>query len=182
MTYLRSILVFAVVPFFAGCATIPKLVEEAVGFGHDALSGTSELVAGSVEGCFALLNQNVSVPTIPWRHEGKSRQTQTVRKSCVTSQDSSLYETSAKEYLKMAMCAYRNFDYQRAVAVSTDSLKAGRSASDKGNAYVWRGACFYLLNNTGRAKSDFAAAKRYSASMNSKIFPEDMIRFYNKSH
>jgi len=157
-------------------------VEEAVGFGHDALSGTSELVAANVEGCFALFNQNVSVPTIPWKHEGKSRQTQTVGKSPAVSQDAAPYETATKEYFRRAMCAYRDFDYQRAAAVSTDALKAGRSDSDKGNAYALRGACFYLLNNTERARSDFAAAKRYSASMNSKIFPEDMIKFYNKSH
>ena len=80
------------------------------------------------------------------------------------------------------MGAYRSFDYERGVESATDAIKIAKTEAEIGQAHVIRGACFYLLNNLGDARSDFAVAKLSGIeSIDPDIFPGDMVSFFRRS-
>ncbi len=173
-----------------GCATLPieesldDAMKAASNFGQDFLSGYSEFLGAAVEGSFALIGADVDVPTIPWRDTGKEKKTNTPKKikKASPSRKKSEPEILVDEHISRAMSAYRSFHYEQGVRSATDAIKIAKTATEIGQAHVIRGACLYLMNDLSRAKQDFAVARLSGIeSMDSNVFPHDMISFFERS-
>ena len=184
MSYSQLIAIVGIIPFAAGCASFPvdqlanEVVQGTVNFGHDFLSGTSEMVGAFVEAVPAAVNVRVHCPTIPWRQE-------TTRRSSSTSPSPENVQTpltrpSASAWLGSTMQAYQEFDYEKAVSFASNLLQSEDSPPEKGQAYVLRGASLYLLNQIGQARANFDAAKSCGVGwIDPKVYPADMVEFFH---
>ena len=86
--------------------------------------------------------------------------------------------------LNSAMISYQQFEYQDVIKITSHGLSAIATHDNRARLLVLRGAARYLLNDVKQAESDFRAAKQEGAqsiAMDSKIFPQDIIEFFNKS-
>lgn len=84
--------------------------------------------------------------------------------------------------LNSAMRSYQHFEYQAVIKTTSHGLSVAVTHDDRARLLVLRGAAHYLLNDLTQAKSDFTAAKQEGAQlMDSKMFPQDMIEFFNRS-
>ena len=184
MSYSRLMAIIAVMTLGAGCASFPvdrlanEAVQETVNFGHDFLSGTSEMVGAFVEAVPAAGNVSVHCPTIPWRQE-------TTRRNISNNPSSGNVQTplarpSASEWLASAMQAYQAFDYEKTASLASNVLQSEGGPSEKGQAYVLRGSARYLLNDLAQARSDFTAAKQEGVRIDPQVFSQDMIEFFNQ--
>ena len=155
------------------------MAQETMDFGRDALSGTSEFAAAMLEAGASLFNIDVEVPTIPWRGDSATPPADQAELGPVWIGESPSRTKTARECFTEARQAYREFDYHLAVLCATQALYCHPSTNRAGAAYLLRGACQYLLNNTSRAGEDFNRAKSCGVTdMDSRVFPLDMVRFF----
>lgn len=126
------------------------------------LAVSSEMITGPV-GAYAsvILGERVNIPTIPPPKRGSTQ----------PSVSEGLYQ--------QAMTAYKGFEYPYAATLASRAAGESESRQHTAQAYQLEGACYYLMDDLDQAEQNFRRAKHYGASsMDSKIFPADMIRCF----